>query len=92
VQEGGQHIATMQDWGARTLAAVAACRSLGNETLNYECAQITRGLRVFFGHALRGFPGMDSGAGPFLHLDDRTFKEIFPDPATSTPTKRKAKG
>jgi len=78
--------------GARTMAGVAAGRGLGDQTLNYQCSEITRGLRVFLGHALKQFPGMDTNAGPFLHLDGRTFEDIFPDPATSTPTRKNVIG
>lgn len=89
--EGGGHIGTMRDWGARLNAAVAAGRALGDETLQYQCAELTRGLRYFLGHALKSFPGMDTGQSAFLHLDERTYSSMFPDPATSTPAKKKAK-
>ena len=91
VLEGDKHISDLHDWGLRMAAAIAAGRGLGNDTLNHQLNEINRGLRLFLGHALKNYPGFDTGATPFLHLDERKFASIFPDPKTSTPPKRKAK-
>lgn len=76
--EGGGHVRTLKDYGARLTAALNAGQSLDDEVLRFQCNKIRLSFRVYLLHAIQQFPGCNLGLAPFMGLDAKRFEDLAP--------------
>ena len=76
--EGGGHVRTLKDYGARLTAALNAGQSLDDEVLRFQCNKIRLAFRVYLLHAIQQFPGCNLGLAPFMGLEDKHFEDLAP--------------
>ena len=80
--EGGGHVRTLKDYGARLTAALNAGQSLDDEVLRFQCNKIRLAFRVYLLHAIQQFPGCNLGLAPFMGLEDKHFEDLAPTVGT----------
>lgn len=80
--EGGGHVRTLKDYGARLTAALNAGQSLDDEVLRFQCNKIRLSFRVYLLHAIQQFPGCNLGLAPFMGLEDKHFEDLAPTVGT----------
>jgi|CXWL01.1.fsa_nt_gi FtsZ-binding cell division protein ZapB len=80
--EGGGHVRTLKDYGARLTAALNAGQSLDDEVLRFQCNKIRLSFRVFLLHSVQQFPGCNLGLAPFMGLDAKRFEDLAPTVGT----------
>lgn len=92
-KEVGQDTRTLEASGKRMISAANAVIVFGDPTASYQATKLINSLRPYIGHALRQFPGFNTGVNPWLKMDQNKFEDLFPDPdPKNSPPAKKVEG